>query len=91
MVSARIGNSICCHVADNGSQDGSQALAVSVGVRIVYVQAKEYGNAHVRGIAAARGKYVIMGEADDSYAFTRLGLFIKKVREGYDLVMGNRV
>jgi hypothetical protein len=58
--SARIGNSIRCHVADNGSQDGSQALAVSMGVRIVHVQAKEYGNALMGGIDAARGKYAIM-------------------------------
>lgn len=73
-----MGNSIRCHVADNGSQDGSQALAVSMGVSIVHVQAKEYGNALMGGIDAACGKYAIMGDADDSYDFTRLGLFIKK-------------
>jgi glycosyltransferase involved in cell wall biosynthesis len=77
-------------VADNGSQDGSQAIAASMGVRIVHVQAKGYGNALMGGIAAARGKYVIMGDADDSYDFTSLGPFITKLREGYDLVMGNR-
>jgi glycosyltransferase involved in cell wall biosynthesis len=77
-------------VADNGSQDGSQALAASMGVRIVHVQAKGYGNALMGGIAATRGKYVIIGDADDSYDFTSLGPFIKKLREGYDLVMGNR-
>ena len=54
-------------VADNGSQDGSQAIAASTGVRIVHVQAKGYGSALMGGIAAARGKYVIMGDADDSY------------------------
>ena len=77
-------------VADNGSQDGSQAIAASMGVRIVQVQAKGYGNALMGGIAAARGKYVIMGDADDSYDFTSLRPFITKLREGYDLVMGNR-
>jgi glycosyltransferase involved in cell wall biosynthesis len=77
-------------VADNGSHDGSQALAASMGVRVVHVQAKGYGNALMGGIAAARGKYVIMGDADDSYDFASLGPFITKLREGYDLVMGNR-
>ena len=77
-------------VADNGSHDGSQAIATNMGVRIVHVQAKGYGNALMGGIAAARGKYVIMGDADDSYDFTSLGPFITKLREGYDLVMGNR-
>src|SRR4030095_11909118 len=77
-------------VADNGSHDGSQTLAASMGVRVIHVQAKGYGNALMGGIAAARGKYVIMGYADDSYDFACLGLFITKLREGYDLVMGNR-
>jgi glycosyltransferase involved in cell wall biosynthesis len=77
-------------VADNGSHDGSQTLAASMGVRVIHVQAKGYGNALMGGIAAARGKYVIMGDADDSYDFACLGLFITKLREGYDLVMGNR-
>jgi glycosyltransferase involved in cell wall biosynthesis len=77
-------------VADNGSHDGSQAIAASMGVRIVHVQAQGYGNALMGGIAAARGQYVIMGDADDSYDFTSLGPFITKLREGYDLVMGNR-
>src|SRR5919197_585369 len=77
-------------VADNGSHDGSQALAARMGVRLVHVQAKGYGNALMGGIAAARGKYVIMGDADDSYDFTSLGPFITKLRAGYDLVMGNR-
>src|SRR5215510_15103668 len=77
-------------VADNGSHDGSQAIAASLGVHIVHVQAKGYGNALMGGIAAARGKYIIMGDADDSYDFTSLGPFITKLRERYDLVMGNR-
>jgi glycosyltransferase involved in cell wall biosynthesis len=77
-------------VADNGSMDGSPAIAASMGARVVHVEAKGYGNALMGGIAAARGKYVIMGDADDSYDFTSLGPFIEKLREGYDLVMGNR-
>jgi glycosyltransferase involved in cell wall biosynthesis len=77
-------------VADNGSTDGSQALAEKLGARVVSVEEKGYGNALMGGIAAARGKYIIMGDADDSYDFTCLSTFITKLREGYDLVMGNR-
>lgn len=77
-------------VADNGSTDGSQALAAELGARVVIVQAKGYGNALMGGIAAARGKYIIMGDADDSYDFSNLRPFIEKLRQGYDLVMGNR-
>ena len=77
-------------VADNGSTDDSQAIAASMGARVVHVETKGYGNALMGGIVAARGKYVIMGDADDSYDFTSLGPFIKKLREGYDLVIGNR-
>ncbi len=77
-------------IADNGSTDGSQALATSLGARVVEVEAKGYGNALMGGIAAARGKYVIMGDADDSYDFANLGPFVEKLRAGYELVMGNR-
>lgn len=77
-------------IADNGSTDGSQDIATQLGARVIDVQAKGYGNALMGGIAAARGKYVIMGDADDSYDFASLGPFIRKLREGYDLVMGNR-
>ena len=77
-------------VADNGSTDGSQAIAARMGARVVHVAAKGYGNALMGGIAAARGKYIIMGDADDSYDFTQLNPFLEKLREGYDLVMGNR-
>jgi glycosyltransferase involved in cell wall biosynthesis len=77
-------------VADNGSTDGSQAVAGRMGARVVSVEAKGYGNALMGGIAAARGKYVIMGDADDSYDFANLDPFVQKLREGYDLVMGNR-
>src|SRR5882672_7621038 len=77
-------------IADNGSTDGSQELAQSMGARVVQVERKGYGNALMRGIATARGKYIIMGDSDDSYDFTNLGPFLEKLRDGYDLVMGNR-
>ncbi len=77
-------------VADNGSTDGSQAIARAHGARVVNVPARGYGAALLGGIKAARGRYVIMGDADDSYDFSDLDQFIHKLREGYDLVMGNR-
>ncbi|HVB34788.1 MAG TPA: glycosyltransferase family 2 protein [Patescibacteria group bacterium] len=77
-------------VADNGSTDGSQAIAAEMGARVVPVEARGYGSALRGGIEAARGRYVIMGDADDSYDFTQLGPFLEKLREGCDLVMGNR-
>lgn len=77
-------------VADNGSTDGSQQIATRLGVRVVHVEAKGYGSALMGGINAARGRYVIMGDADDSYDFSALMPFLVKMREGYDLVMGNR-
>jgi len=85
-------NNICGEiiVADNGSTDGSQAIASLMGAKVVHIKEKGYGSALRVGIAAARGKYVIMGDADDSYDFSNLSLFIEKLREGCDLVMGNR-
>src|SRR6267142_1056665 len=77
-------------IADNGSTDGSQDIARGLGARVVNVERKGYGNALMRGIATAQGKYVIMGDSDDSYDFSTLGPFVEKLREGYDLVMGNR-
>lgn len=77
-------------VADNGSTDGSQAIAESLGARVVAVPERGYGAALIAGIAAARGRYVIMGDSDDSYDFTGLDPFVTKLREGYELVMGNR-
>jgi len=77
-------------IADNGSTDGSQEIARTLNARVVDVALKGYGNALMAGIAAAEGKYVIMGDADDSYEFSALGPFIDKLRAGYDLVMGNR-
>ena len=77
-------------IADNGSTDGSQEIARKAGARVVPVEAKGYGSALRGGIAAARGKYVIMGDADDSYDFAHIPRLLEKLREGYDLVMGNR-
>lgn len=77
-------------IADNGSNDGSQEIASSLNARVVNVPAKGYGSALKGGIAAAKGKYIIMGDADDSYDFSNLNPFIYKLRNGYDLVMGNR-
>ncbi|MBE9167806.1 glycosyltransferase [Pleurocapsales cyanobacterium LEGE 06147] len=77
-------------IADNGSTDGSQEIATQMGARVVPVQEKGYGSALIGGIRAARGQYIIMGDADDSYDFTNLTPFIEKLRAGYDLVMGNR-
>jgi glycosyltransferase involved in cell wall biosynthesis len=77
-------------VADNGSNDGSRTLAERAGARVVEVAARGYGAALAGGIAAARGRYIIMGDADDSYDFARLDGFVAKLREGYPLVMGNR-
>lgn len=77
-------------IADNGSTDGSQQLARDAGARVVPVLDKGYGNALMGGIRAARGKYVAMGDADDSYDFTTLGPFLDELRDGADLVMGNR-
>jgi len=78
-------------IADNGSTDGSQQIAQQAGARVVPVPAKGYGNALMGGIAAARGKYVIMGDADDSYDFLQIPSFVHKLREGFDLVQGCRL
>ncbi|HEY2840525.1 MAG TPA: glycosyltransferase family 2 protein [Pirellulales bacterium] len=77
-------------VADNGSTDGSQAIAQEMGARVVPVATRGYGAALMGGIVAARGRYIIMGDADDSYDLTALQPFVEKLRDGYDLVMGNR-
>jgi glycosyltransferase involved in cell wall biosynthesis len=77
-------------VADNGSTDGSRELAERAGARVVPVATRGYGAALRAGIESARGRYVIMGDADDSYDFTRLEGFVERLREGYPLVMGNR-
>ena len=77
-------------IADNGSTDGSQALALAAGARVVHIEAPGYGSALLGGIMRARGRYVIMGDSDDSYDFGRLEEFVAKLRDGYELVMGNR-
>jgi glycosyltransferase involved in cell wall biosynthesis len=78
-------------VADNGSTDGSQQIAEDLGVRLVPVVERGYGSALMGGIAAARGKYVVMGDADDSYDFLEAPKLIIKLREGFDLVQGCRL
>ncbi len=77
-------------IADNGSTDGSQAIATAAGARVVAVAAKGYGNALRGGIAAARGRYIVMGDADGSYDFSHVARFVERLRAGDDLVMGNR-
>jgi hypothetical protein len=77
-------------IADNGSTDGSQAIARAHGARLVEVRALGYGAALIGGIEAARGRFVVMGDADDSYDFSDLAGFLAELRNGADLVMGNR-
>ncbi|MFO0425411.1 MAG: glycosyltransferase [Planctomyces sp.] len=78
-------------IADNGSTDGSQEIARELGVRVVNVTEKGYGNALMGGITASRGRYVIMGDADDSYDFGEIGKFVDGLRAGADLVQGCRL
>jgi glycosyltransferase involved in cell wall biosynthesis len=77
-------------VADNGSTDGSQAIAAEHGARVVDAVRRGYGSALQAGIDAARGEFIIMGDADDSYDFTHIGRFVERLRQGDELVMGNR-
>jgi glycosyltransferase involved in cell wall biosynthesis len=78
-------------VSDNGSTDGSQAIARECGAKVVDVPVRGYGAALIYGSSEACGKYIIMGDSDDSYDFSDLLPFVEKLREGYDLVMGNRL
>ncbi len=77
-------------ISDNGSTDNSREIAVAEGARVVITPERGYGAALINGTKEAYGKYVIMGDADDSYDFLNLMPFLEKLREGYDLVMGNR-
>jgi hypothetical protein len=77
-------------VSDNGSTDGSQALATAAGARVVHAPIRGYGGALINGIQAAHGRYIIMGDADDSYDLGNLGPYIAELRAGKDVVMGNR-
>ena len=77
-------------IADNGSTDDSIEIAIAHGARVVRVPVRGYGAALRQGIEASLGKYVIMGDSDDSYDFSRLNLFVEQLRAGNDLVMGNR-
>src|SRR5438105_4880168 len=77
-------------VADNGSVDGSPELAERLGARTILVARRGYGAALISGIEAARGRYIIMGDADDSYDFSALDKLVGELRDGADLVMGNR-
>jgi len=78
-------------VADNGSTDGSAAIAVHEGARLVAIERKGYGNALRGGIHAAAGQWILMGDADDSYDFSNINPFVEKLRQGYELVMGCRM
>jgi glycosyltransferase involved in cell wall biosynthesis len=77
-------------VADNGSTDGSQRIAEERGARVVAVSKRGYGAALRAGIAASQGRFIVMGDADDSYDFSEVPRFVRKWREGFDVVMGNR-
>src|SRR5215471_3256002 len=77
-------------IGDNGSTDGSQQIARELGARVVDIPRRGYGAALMGAIEAAKGKYVIMGDSDDSYDFSNLDKFVEKLRGGCDLVMGNR-
>jgi glycosyltransferase involved in cell wall biosynthesis len=77
-------------IADNGSTDGSRELATAAGARVVPIEERGYGAALAGGIRAASGRFVIMGDADDSYAFENLESMLSELRDGADLVMGNR-
>jgi glycosyltransferase involved in cell wall biosynthesis len=77
-------------ISDNGSTDDSQQIAANSGARVIHAPEKGYGAALISGILHAKGKYVIMGDSDDSYDFSSLSPFLEKLRQDYDLVMGNR-
>ena len=77
-------------IADNGSTDDSVRIAEHLGARVVHQPLRGYGAAYLVGIPAAHGKYIVMGDSDDTYDFTDLARFINPLRKGYDFVIGNR-
>ena len=77
-------------VVDNGSTDGSAALATAAGAQVVHERRRGYGNAYLRGFAEARGEIIVMGDADDTYDFSRLDELLKPLGDGFDMVLGNR-
>jgi glycosyltransferase involved in cell wall biosynthesis len=78
-------------VADNGSEDNSVSIAEKLGVRVVHVKKRGYGNALRAGIQAASGKWIVMGDADESYDFSETDCFVRKFHEGFELVIGCRL
>src|SRR5581483_12143678 len=78
-------------VADNGSTDGSDRIAAECGARVVRAAARGYGNAYLTGFREARGRVFVMGDADDTYDFSRLGDFLAPIQQGYDFVNGSRL
>jgi hypothetical protein len=78
-------------VADNGSTDGSPEIAEAAGARVVHESRPGYGSAYLAGFAAARGRYIVMGDADDTYDFSAIDVFVEKLDEGYEMVIGNRM
>jgi Glycosyl transferase family 2 len=78
-------------IADNGSTDGSQAIAEKLGARVVAIKEKGYGSALIGGSRAAQGRWILMGDADDSYDFSQADRFVKKFQDGAELVMGCRL
>lgn len=77
-------------IGDNGSTDGSQQIARDCGVTVIETPERGYGRALMGAFRAARGQYIVMGDSDDSYDFSQIDPFVVKLREGYDLVIGNR-
>jgi hypothetical protein len=88
---AALGTSGEVVVVDNGSRDDSAAVAAAAGARVVHESRRGYGQAYLAGFAAARGRYLIMGDADDTYDFSDLAGFVTPLRDGYDMVMGTRL
>jgi len=86
----RISSSSEIIVADNGSTDASVEIARYLGAKVIYQPLQGYGAAYLAGIAAAKGKYIVIGDSDDTYDFSEINRFIQLLREGYDFVIGSR-